>query len=76
MKTATQKIHLPIEVNGIPGLVLTVSVSARKEMLDAMAAQGVDDAEIHNLIQAKIQEVVSALDGSVSGLIVSNLEDL
>ena len=75
MKTQTQSMQFPIEVKGVPGLILTVSISARKELLDALHAVGVGPAELPNLIKARLDDVVAACDGSVKGLIVSSLED-
>ena len=75
MKTQTQTLQFPIEVNRLPGLVLTISVSARKEMLSALEAVGVGPTELPNLIKKLVEDARDACDGSVEGLIVSNLED-
>ena len=75
MKSQTSTMQFPIEVNGVPGLILTISVSARKEMLAALDAVGVGHQELPNLIQKLVQDARDACDGSVPGLIVSNLEE-
>ena len=71
----TQSFKFPIEVRGIPGLVLTVSIGARSEMLDALAAVGVGPEELPNFIRARLEDVTLACDGSVQGLVVGSLED-
>jgi hypothetical protein len=63
-----------IEVSNVPGLVLNVSIKADPTMLHALAAVGVEGVELQNMIKARLDDVVQALDGSVRGLIVSNLE--
>ena len=75
MKKHTQSMQFPIEVSGVPGLVLTLSISARGEMLDALSAVGVTSIELPNLIKARLENARDACDGSLPGLIVSNLED-
>lgn len=74
MKTYTQTIKLPIEVQNVPGFTLTISVSANKEMLNSLEAIGIGQAEIGNHIKKLLQEAVDACDGIVPGLIVSNQE--
>jgi hypothetical protein len=75
MKTQTRTMQFPVEVNGVPGLILTISVSARKEMLAALDAVGVGSQELPNLIQKLMEDARDACDGSVPGLIISNLEE-
>ena len=38
MKTETSKLEFPVEVKGVPGPTLTISVSALKELLPALDA--------------------------------------
>jgi hypothetical protein len=75
MKSQTSTLQFPIEVNGVPGLILTISVSARKEMLAALEAVGVGTQELPNLIKKLVEDARDACDGSVPGPIVSNLEE-
>jgi hypothetical protein len=75
MKTGTQKMDFSVEVKGVPGLILTVSVSARKEMLAALDAVGVTAVELPNYMHTILEEARDAVDGSVRGLIISNLEE-
>jgi len=75
MKTQTRNLQFPIEVNNIPGLILSISVSARKEMLAALEAVGVGPQELPNLIQKLVEDARDACDGVVPGLIISNLDE-
>jgi len=75
MKTQTQSMSFPVEVNGVAGLVLTISVSAVKELLPTLDALGFGSQELPNKIKAVLEEARDACDGSVKGLIISNLED-
>jgi hypothetical protein len=75
MKTNTQSRRYQIEVSGVPGLILTISVSAESSLLSALDTVGVGPTELHNYIQAKLDEIRDTLDGSVQGLVVSNLEE-
>lgn len=76
LKTQTRTLHFPIEVNRVPGLILTISVSARKEMLSALDAVGIGPQELPNLVQMLLEDARDACDGSVPGLIVSSLENV
>ena len=75
MKIATQSMKFPVEAGGIPGLILTISVSADKNLLPALNAVGFGEMELPNKIKAVLEEARDACDGSVTGLIVSNLEE-
>jgi hypothetical protein len=75
VKAQTIKREFPLEISGVPGMILTVSVSVRKEMISALEAVGVGAAELPNMQKKLLQEAIDACDGTVSGLIVSNLED-
>jgi hypothetical protein len=75
VKTATEKREFVIEFKQKPGFILTLSLSARKEMLDVLDAAGITGIELGNWIHAKLDECQNALDGSVAGLIISNLEE-
>ena len=75
MKISSIKQEFPIEVSRVPGFVLTIQVSARKEMLDALNSVGVGPAELPNMQKKLLQDAVEACDGIVPGLIVSNLDD-
>jgi hypothetical protein len=75
MKTNTQSMQFPVEIKKIPGLILTISISARKEMLDALNAVGVGPQELPNMQKKLLEDARDILDGSLEGLIVSNLED-
>lgn len=75
MKTQTQKREFPLEISGVPGMILTLSVSVRKEMLGPLDAVGVGPAELPNMQKKLLQDAIDACDGIVPGLIVSNLED-
>lgn len=74
MKIHTQSIEFVIEVQQIPGFTLKLSVSARKEMLHSLEAIGIGSTEIGNHIKKLLQEATDACDGSITGLIVDNLE--
>ena len=74
MKVHTQSVELPIEVDGVSGMTLKLSISARKEMLPLLDQVGVGPAELPNRIKTLLQDAVDACDGVVPGLIVSNLE--
>lgn len=75
MKTQTQTLVFPVEVEGVAGLVLTISVSAVKELLPTLDVLGFGSQELPNKINAVLQQARDACDGSVEGLIVSNRED-
>lgn len=75
MKTQTQSLTFPVEVNGVAGLVLTISVSAVKELLPTLDVLGFGSQELPNKIKAVLEEARDVLDGSLDGLIVSNRED-
>lgn len=75
MKTASQSMKFPTEIKGIPGLILTLTVSAERSMLPALNAAGVGEMELPNLIKARLEDARDACDGSVPGLIISNLEE-
>jgi hypothetical protein len=75
VKTQTIKREFPLEISGVPGMILTISVSVRKEMIGALDAVGVGAAELPNMQKKLLQEAIDAVDGTVPGLIVSNLED-
>ena len=75
MKTQTQTRQFPIEISDVPGMILTISVSAEKSMLAALDAVGVGTEEMPNLIKKLLQDAIDACDGTVPGLIVSNRED-
>jgi hypothetical protein len=75
VKSQTSTLQFPIEVNGVPGLILSISVSARREMLAALEAVGVETQELPNLIKKLVEDARDACDGSVPGLIVTNLEE-
>jgi hypothetical protein len=74
MKTNTQSIELPIEISGVAGMTLKLSVSARKEMLPLLDQVGIGTEELPNRIKTLLQDAVDACDGVVPGLIVSNRE--
>lgn len=76
MKIHTQSIEFIIEAQQVPGFTLKISVSARKEMLASLEAIGIGSTEIGNHIRKLVQETVDACDGSVTGLIVDNLETM
>ena len=76
MKIQSKSITLPVEVSGVSGLTLRITVSARSEMLDALDAVGVGTEELPNLVSTLLQEAVSGCDGVVPGLIVSDLEHI
>ena len=74
MKAHTQSIEFPIEIDGVAGMILKLSVSAKKEMLPLLDQVGVGTEELPNRIKTLLQEAVDACDGIVPGLIVSNRE--
>jgi hypothetical protein len=74
LKAHTQSIELPIEVDGVAGLTLKLSISAKKERLPLLDQVGVGPEELPNRIKTLLQDAVDACDGTVPGLIVSNRE--
>jgi hypothetical protein len=74
LKAQTQSIEFPIEIDGVAGLVLKLSISAKKEMSPLLDQIGVGSEELPNRIKTLLQDAVDACDGTVSGLIVSNQE--
>jgi hypothetical protein len=76
MKTQSKSAKFPVEVSKVPGFTLQITVSARSEMLDALNAVGVGPEKLGNHIEMLLQEAISACDGVVPGLIVSNLESV
>jgi hypothetical protein len=68
-------MQFPIQVNDVPDLILTISVSALKKLLAALEAVGVATQELPNLIKKLVDDAGDACNGCLPGLIVSNRED-
>jgi hypothetical protein len=75
MKTASQSFKYPIEVKDVPAFTIQITISARKEMLPFLRAAGFGEDELPNKIRALLEQARDACDGSVDGLIISNLEE-
>ena len=67
-------VTLPIEFNGVPVFRITIAVKEVKNVAMLLPGMGFGEAELENKLQAIMQDVIQALDGSVTGLIVSNTE--
>lgn len=72
MKTLTQTIKFPIEVDGVKVLELRISVSAKAEALHLAPSISTDETTTSNYIRTILEEAKSAVDGSIRGLIVEN----
>lgn len=75
MKTLTQTIKFPVEVDGVRVLELRISVSARSEAIHLAPSINTDETTLSNYIHTVLEEAKNALDGSVRGLIVENTYD-
>ena len=72
----TAVIKLPLEIGGIQCATVRITIGVVDVMIPALAAAGFNEVELANTVKAKMQDIVTALDGSVPGLIVSTLEDI
>lgn len=78
MRSIGASLQFPIEVGEqkLPGLTLKVSIQADSKYLMLLNQHGYGEQELANYIRARLQDAVDALDGSLPGLIVSNLEEI
>ena len=71
---ATRKVAF--EIAGVVVGALTVQIKINESMLPFLESNGYSGTELHNYLEARVQDAVLAMDGSVPGVVVSNLENL
>lgn len=74
MKSSLSRRY-PVEIAGIPAGILTVSISIDAKYLPILEANGFMSQELHNYQVKLLDDARDAMDGSVAGLIISNLEE-
>jgi hypothetical protein len=67
-------VTYPLEFRGVPIFKITIAVKVDQKTAHLLDALGFGEAELNNKLTAIMQDVTNALDGSVDGLIVSNME--
>jgi hypothetical protein len=73
---ATGSKKFPFEIDGMQVGSVTVTIKIDEKNLPFLRNAGFNEVELANTIEARLQDIITALDGSVPGLVVGYLENL